>query len=184
MYWRDMPRQIGDEDACFEEFSVLHPVSAILCLVNDLHVDDTHDQVYRHRLGSSLSLYNHKLLILILKLFLLRRKTGPTLSTGAGLRIGKPGEIGPVMKEAQSNGRPAVVEVFTDQHEAPSFDACARKQWPGRGGLVVRLPFTRNSRCSPNSRSGSETTSARTGKHVRHRSTHGSTAGSPSPFRH
>jgi acetolactate synthase-1/2/3 large subunit len=58
----------------------------------------------------------------------------------AGLRISRPREIEPVVKEALNNGRPTVVDVVIDQDEAPSFDARAEamaRAW----GIGRSAPF-------------------------------------------
>jgi acetolactate synthase-1/2/3 large subunit len=59
-----------------------------------------------------------------------------------GLRISKPGEIEPVVKEALGNGRPTVVDVVIDPEEAPSFDARAEamtRAWGVEASLFQKL---------------------------------------------
>jgi thiamine pyrophosphate-dependent acetolactate synthase large subunit-like protein len=57
-----------------------------------------------------------------------------------GLRISKPDEIEPVVKQALENKRPTVIDVIIDTKEAPSYDArveAMARSW----GISNSAPF-------------------------------------------
>ncbi len=59
-----------------------------------------------------------------------------------GLRISKPDEINPIVKQALENGRPTVIDVSIDPAEAPSYDARAEamvRAWGTRPPLYAML---------------------------------------------
>jgi acetolactate synthase I/II/III large subunit len=59
-----------------------------------------------------------------------------------GLRITKPEEIGPVIREALTNGRPTVVDIPIDPTEVPPFDARAEaitRAWGTSAPLLKKL---------------------------------------------
>ncbi len=59
-----------------------------------------------------------------------------------GLRITKPEEVGPVVREALANGRPTVVDIPIDPKEVPPFDARAEaitRAWGTSAPLLKKL---------------------------------------------